>query len=359
MSNGASKPSAMKPSTHFSDVYPSNERIVAKLLNTYRKKGSLSELTEDPKRYAENIISWQMDHGGFGLHDASFYKNPWDGVQSRSEWVSEGRELGNYDDYATVAEVRFLAEVYAQIDDSALKAAIQVSVERCLQFIFTSQYGNGGWPQVYPERYKRVYSNNVTLNDNAMIRTMVLLSDVLANMTPFDTDLVAHATKDKIYPRLASAVDYLLKAQIKNNNELTIWSSQYNPETYAPASARSYELVSKSGNASVGVLAYMMNWPEQTEEVIAAVSGGIAWYDSNKVKNLILRNGAFSEMPGAELWYRFYEVDSNIPFFAGRDGIKKYDLAEVEEERRKNYSWGDHYASEILRAAPHYFTGLE
>lgn len=350
---------AIKPSSRFSDAYPSEIRIISKLLNGYRKQGSLSTLTDDPERYAKNIISWQMEHGGFGLHDASFYHTPWDGVQKRSEWVSKGQELGNYDDYATVAEVRFLAQVYAQTEDSALKAAIQVSIERCLQFIFTSQYDNGGWPQVYPKRHKRLYSNNVTLNDNAMIRTMVLLSDMLANIAPFDTDIVANSTKEKMYPRLESAVGYLLKAQIKNNNELTIWSSQYNPETYEPEPARSYELVSKSGNASVGVLAYFMNWPEQTSEVIAAVSAGIAWYDSNKVENLVLRKGEFSERLGAELWYRFYEVESNVPFFAGRDGIKKYDLAQVEDERRKGYSWAGNYASGILRAAPRYFDALE
>ena len=61
---------------------------------------------------------------------------------------------------------------------------------------------------------------------------------------------------------------------------------------------------------------------------------------------------------GAELWYRFYEVDSNVPFFSGRDGIKKYDLAHVEEERRTGYSWGGNYASKILRAAPQYFNEL-
>lgn len=345
-------------SVQFSENYPSNDRQVSKLLKSYRKKGSLAKLTKDPERFAKNIISWQMDHGGFGLHDASFYQQPWDGVQRRSEWLSKGRELGNFDDDATVAEVRYLAEVYQQTADSALKLAIKTSIERCLQFIFTAQYTNGGWPQVYPKRYNRSYSNNVTLNDNAMIRTMVLLSDVLANITPFDTDLVADTTKNTIYPRLASAVEYLLKAQINNNQQLTLWSSQYNPENYAPASARSYELVSKSGKESVGVLSYLMNWPEQTDAVIAAVTGGVAWYENNKVKNLALYQGEFVEQTGAELWYRFYEVDSSVPFFAGRDGIKKYDLAQVAEERRKGYSWGDHYASKVLRAAPRYFAEL-
>ena len=96
-----------KPSYVFADVYPSPDKQLSKLLAIYRKKGSLSTLTEAPERYAANMITWQMEHGGFGLHDVSFYENPWDGVKKRSEWVSKNRELGNFDDYATVAEVRF------------------------------------------------------------------------------------------------------------------------------------------------------------------------------------------------------------------------------------------------------------
>ena len=36
---------------------------------------------------------------------------------------------------------------------------------------------------------------------------------------------------------------------------------------------------------------------------------------------------------------RFYEIGTNRPFFCGRDGIKKYSLAEIENERRTGYSW--------------------
>ncbi len=356
--NGDYNPKTFESGLNTSFVYPSNSPKVAKLLDSYRKKGALSTLHSNSEHYAKNIMSWQMEHGGFGVHDITFYEKLWDGNQKRSEWVSKGQELGNFDDGATVAEVRFLAEVYRNTKDASLKRLIKESVDRCLHFIFTSQYENGGWPQVYPRRHKRPYSNNVTLNDDAMIRTMVLLSDILAGVAPFDTHLVAEDIKADIYPRLSSAVSYLLKAQIVNDNELTIWSSQYDIESNAPASARSYELKSKSGRESVGVLAYLMNWPEQDEKVIAAVSAGVAWYKANKVRDIALINGEFIEETGSELWYRFYEVDSSVPFFAGRDGIKKYDLALVEDERRKGYSWGSNYASKVLRAAPLYFEEL-
>ncbi len=39
------------------------------------------------------------------------------------------------------------------------------------------------------------------------------------------------------------------------------------------------------------------------------------------------------------LWARHYEIGTNRPIFAGRDGIKEYTLAEIERERRTGSVW--------------------
>jgi pectinesterase len=39
------------------------------------------------------------------------------------------------------------------------------------------------------------------------------------------------------------------------------------------------------------------------------------------------------------VWARFYDIETNKPFFAGRDGVKKWNLAEIEVERRTGYAW--------------------
>jgi membrane-associated protease RseP (regulator of RpoE activity) len=54
---------------------------------------------------------------------------------------------------------------------------------------------------------------------------------------------------------------------------------------------------------------------------------------------------SFSAKP---IWARYYEIDTNTPFFCGRDGIKKYSLAEIEVERRTGYSWYGYYAEKLL-----------
>jgi PelA/Pel-15E family pectate lyase len=39
------------------------------------------------------------------------------------------------------------------------------------------------------------------------------------------------------------------------------------------------------------------------------------------------------------LWARFYEIGTNRPFMANRDGTKVYSIEELEHERRSGYAW--------------------
>ena len=57
---------------------------------------------------------------------------------------------------------------------------------------------------------------------------------------------------------------------------------------------------------------------------------------------LVVRDGDKVIVPDPSappLWARFYEIETNRPFFCGRDGVKKYDIAEIEAERRNGYAW--------------------
>jgi PelA/Pel-15E family pectate lyase len=39
------------------------------------------------------------------------------------------------------------------------------------------------------------------------------------------------------------------------------------------------------------------------------------------------------------LWARHYEIGTDRPVFAGRDGVKRYALADIERERRTGTPW--------------------
>src|SRR5690606_35059128 len=47
-------------------------------------------------------------------------------------------------------------------------------------------------------------------------------------------------------------------------------------------------------------------------------------------------------------WAMFYEIGTNRPIFAGRDGIIRYDLSEIELERQLGYAWYGTWPQQLL-----------
>jgi PelA/Pel-15E family pectate lyase len=56
-----------------------------------------------------------------------------------------------------------------------------------------------------------------------------------------------------------------------------------------------------------------------------------------------------SDQNAPPIWARYYEIESNRPFFCNRDGIKVYSLAEVGRERRIGYQWYGYWPQSILK----------
>ena len=166
----------------------------------------------DIDQYAYNMTTWQIDNGGFYKAMADSYKNRYSGGQ-KSGWRSaSGGDVGTIDNDATIQEMRLLAERYKATTNSNYKAAFKTSFNKAVNFLLTMQRSKGGLPQVWPKRNE--YSDQITLNDNAMIRAMVTMMDIANSTSPFNSDIVDDATRSKMKNALEKAVDYLLKAQI-------------------------------------------------------------------------------------------------------------------------------------------------
>ena len=286
-------------------------------VNSYRGYSELTSAASgmDIDQYAYNMTTWQISNGGFYKAMADKYKSAYSGGQ-KSEWrAKDGGDLGTIDNNATIQEMRLLALRYKETTNSNYKAAFKTSFNKALNFILTMQRSTGGLPQVWPKRGN--YSDHVTLNDNAMVRAMVTMMDIANKTSPFDSDIIDDATRSKMKSALDKAIQYLLKAQIVNNGNLTVWCAQHDTANYAPRPARAYELESKSGSESAGVVWFLMNWPEQTEAIQKAVKGAIAWYKKTKVTGLYFNKkaGTFDKRDGNVLWYRFYEVNNDNYFF--------------------------------------------
>ena len=331
-------------------------------VNSYRGYSELTSAASgmDIDQYAYNMTTWQIENGGFYKAMADKYKSAYSGGQ-KSEWrAKDGGDLGTIDNNATIQEMRLLALRYKETTNSNYKAAFKTSFNKALNFILTMQRSTGGLPQVWPKRGN--YSDHVTLNDNAMVRAMVTMMDIANKTSPFDSDIIDDATRSKMKSALDKAIQYLLKAQIVNNGNLTVWCAQHDTANYAPRPARAYELESKSGSESAGVVWFLMNWPKQTEAIQNAVKGAISWYKKNRLKDKAFsKTAGVVDKSGSSLWFRFYEVNSDDYFYCDRDGAstKTQDFMKISEERRTGYQWAGDYGSAILSTEAAYLEALE
>jgi PelA/Pel-15E family pectate lyase len=256
------------------------------------------------------------------------------------------------DNGATTTQLRFLARVFT----AARADRFRVAFVAGLDFLFAAQYPNGGWPQFYPLRTD--YSRHITFNDNAMTNAMTLLRDVADGRAP--VAFVDEARKARAKMAYGKGVAVILASQITVEGRLTAWCAQVDAVTLAPRPARTYEHASISGSESVGIVRFLMAIDRPSPAVVAAVESAVAWFTDVQLAGMRVVDRADASVPcgrdrvvmqdpaAPPIWARFYEIGTNRPIFSGRDGIVRYSLAEVEVERRVNYSWLGPYAADLL-----------
>jgi PelA/Pel-15E family pectate lyase len=95
--------------------------------------------------------------------------------------------------------------------------------------------------------------------------------------------------------------------------------------------------------------------------VIDAIESAIAWFQKTRIEGIRWIPKPAPTEPGhfdrvvvhdtaaPPLWARFYEIGTDRPIFSGRDGIVKYDVAEIESERRNGYRWYVDNPAELLQ----------
>lgn len=92
-----------------------------------------------------------------------------------------------------------------------------------------------------------------------------------------------------------------------------------------------------------------MQLPNPSAEVIQSIESAVKWFKDSEIKGIKIES--FINKDGKKdrrvapcedckpMWARFYELETNRPFFCDRDGIKRYHLSEIGYERRNGYSW--------------------
>jgi len=303
---------------------------------------------------ADNMLLYQRSVGGWPKHIGNqkidYKKVLTEG--EKAELIDDASiNDATIDNDATNKEIRYLVKAYRETSNQKYLAA----AEKGIRYLLKAQYTNGGWPQFYPDT--SIYRSEVTYNDNAMVNTLNVLNDVALKTNGLD--VVDPSLVEPARNAVQKGIDCILKTQVVVNGKLTAWCAQYDWRTLQPAKARSYELPSLSGNESVGIIKFLMHIPHPSPQVKTAVTSAVEWltaveikgYKFERVKDSSLQKGSDKLLvpdPSSTIWARFYEIQTNEPFFCGRDGIKKKTVKEIEYERRNGYAWYGTWPREVV-----------
>ena len=307
--------------------------------------------TDEAARIADQVVLYQKDTGGWekNIDMAAML------TQAEKERLVKSKSSGEttFDNGATYTQVAYLARV---ITASLAKPTppnnfpkYKEAFNRGLDFLFAAQYENGGYPQFYPLR--KGYYSHITFNDNAMINVLKLLREIAKKKE--DYLFVDEERRLKAERAVEKAIPLILKTQVVVGGRKTVWAAQYNENTLQPAPARRFEPVSLTAGESVGIIRFLMYDSKPDQAVADAVEAAVQWYRDNKI------HGTRWETKGKEhrvvkdpsappIWGRFYQIETMKPIFIGRDGAIKYDVSEIEAERRNGYGWYVSEPNELL-----------
>ena len=313
--------------------------------------------TNEAKTIAENVLLAQKYIGGWEKNKEHHLPLS----ESEKSKITAGKaKIGaTFDNGSTITELKFLAKLYAQHQDSRYKEAF----EKGLNYIFISQYDDGGWPQFFPVRGgNEDYSMHITYNDDAMVNTMNFLRGIFTHEPVYAALELDPRLILKAQDAFDTGITCILKTQIVVNGKPTVWCAQHDEKTLAPAKARSYELPSFSGSESVRIVQLLMDLPNPSSEVIASIDGAVRWFEDHKIEGIKVETEkdaggkknriVVKDKNASPIWARFYDLETEKPFFCDRDGIKKNSLAEIGYERRNGYSWYVTSPEKLLKEYP-------
>lgn len=298
--------------------------------------------TDEAARIADQLLIYQKDNGGFDKNvdmAVMLSKAERDALAAKKADISET----TIDNRTTYPQVAYFGRV---ITASMLKPSPPANLPKYkeafnkgLDYLLSSQYENGGFPQFFP--LKKGYYTHITFNDDAMIGVLSVLRDI-ANAKD-DYKFVDDARRAKAQAAVARAIPLILKLQVEISGKKTAWVQQYDEVTLKPAWARKFEPPCLTSSESVGIVRFLMQ-EKPTPEITASIEAAIAWFESTKLTGIRWErvkgeNVVVKEKDAKPIWARFYEFETMKPIFIGRDSVIKYNVAQIEAERRHGYAW--------------------
>lgn len=304
---------------------------------------------------AENMLAYQRAIGGWpkAVNEIKVdYNKSLTEAERKAIKNDSLHKDATIDNAATMREIRYLIKAFKKTKNKAyLNAA-----EKGVRYYIIAQNANGGWPQYYPD--SALYRSQITYNDDAMMNVMNVLQDIIESKN--DLDVIDRSLVPSIVTAVQKGVQCILKTQIIVNGKLTAWCAQYNKKTLQPEMARKFELVSLSGSESVGITRFLMRMKNPSSEIKQSIVAAVDWFNLVKIPGYKYvdvdapgqpkgRDRVILPDATSTIWARFYEIGTNRPFFSGRDSEKKYDVKEIEVERRTGYAWYGNWPEKLLK----------
>ena len=314
---------------------------------------------EQYKEIADNFIAYQNKDGGWPKNIDWLAILPADSVYQA---LSDRYKRSTLDNRNTYSQIDYLAQVYTKTKESRYKEA----VGKGLNYLLKTQKKNGGW--------RGWDVNAITYNDE--VTTGVLELFLRINEGDINYTWLDGSMKKRIYQALQKGIDIILRTQYVQNGVKTVWGQQHDNETLLPVQARTFELPSLVSTESCSVLKLLMEIPHPSAQVIEAVKAGVAWLEKSAIQGIRVEKVEIkpdqiinAEYPydlkvvkdkkAPRIWARFYELDTNKPFMARRDGTKVYQLSDVDPERRTGYDWYTYIPETLLQHYPQWLATVE
>lgn len=314
-----------------------------------------SAINIDTDFMAENMLVYQRAIGGWpkAINEVKVdYTRQLSESEKKAIRADSLHNDATIDNNATSREIRYLLKAFKQTKNKQYL----ISAEKGIRYFLLAQNKAGGWPQFYPD--SSLYRGQITYNDDAMINVLNVLQDIIEQKNDFDVIDTAYLASCK--KAVSKGIDCILLTQILVNGKLTAWCAQYNNKTLVPEMARKYELISLSGNESVGIVRFLMRIKNPSEKCKQSIKAAIEWLEKVKIVGFKYvdivssteKNGkdrVIIDDPNSIIWARFYEIETNRPFFSGRDSRKKFAVFEIEVERRTGYAWYGTWPEKLLK----------
>jgi len=299
---------------------------------------------------ADNLLKFQNPDGGWPKNIDWLGKLDYNEVWKR---LSNFEKKSTCDNRNTYTQIEYLSKVYTETDEEKYRDA----AVRGLDFILSTQNQSGGW--------RGADVDAITFNDELMTGIMNLLLDIVEGRNYYNW--IGKDLMIRIEESLRRAVDVTLKCQIVVNGNKTGWCQQHDHKTLLPVKARSYELPSIASLETTSIVEFLMRFYPPEQNIIEAINSAVAWLEESKIYEIRLErikvdNSNINEnykrydlkvvedKDALPIWARYYEIETNGPFFSNRDGVKVFNLDEVDQERRIGYAWYGYWPSELLNS---------